>query len=594
VYATASPAKWETLRKLGLDDDHLASSRTLEFEERFAGRRFDVVLNSLAGEFVDASLRLLGPGGRFLEMGKTDIRDSGQVARDHDGVTYRAFDLMSSGPERIGQLLTALMELVDGGVLTPLPTATWPVARVADALRHVREARHVGKVAVTMPPPLGQGTALITGGTGALGRLVARHLVTEHGVRHLVLAGRGGPDAPGAGAITDELSGLGADVRLVACDVADRDSLGALLADITADRPLSVVAHAAGVLDDGVLAAMTAERFDTVLAPKADAAWHLHELTRDHPPAAFWLFSSAAGTFGNPGQANYAAANAYLDALAAFRRAAGLPATALAWGLWESSGAMTGGLGDTDRARLSRGGFGALPAEAGLALLDAAWARDDTWTLPTRLDVAALRAGPAVPPLLADLAGGPARPRAAGATGAGRATASDLAGRLAGLDAAQAEELLVETVRENAAAVLGHADVAAVAAGRAFKEVGFDSLTAVELRNRLTAATGLRLPSTVVFDHPTPAALAAALRVRLVPDVAAAPPPDDDAARVRRALAAIPEQRLREAGIWDVLLDLSGVSGSAAESAGDDDDPLDDLDNLDADRLMELALGDGE
>ncbi|MGH3377988.1 MAG: polyketide synthase dehydratase domain-containing protein, partial [Actinoallomurus sp.] len=196
VYATASPAKWETLRKLGLDDDHLASSRTLEFEERFAGRRFDVVLNSLAGEYVDASLRLLGPGGRFLEMGKTDIRDPEQVARDHDGVTYRAFDLMSSGPERIGQLLTALMELVDGGVLTPLPTAAWPVARVADALRHVREARHVGKVAVTMPPPLGQGTALITGGTGALGRLVARHLVTEHGVRHLVLAGRGGPDAP--------------------------------------------------------------------------------------------------------------------------------------------------------------------------------------------------------------------------------------------------------------------------------------------------------------------------------------------------------------------------------------------------------------
>ncbi len=592
VYATASPAKWDALRALGLTDDRLASSRTLEFEERFGDHRFDVVLNSLAGEYVDASLRLLAKGGRFLEMGKTDVRDPEQVARDHDGVTYRAYDLMSSGPDRIGQLLTALMGLFEGGALTPLTTATWPVARVAAALRHVREARHVGKVVVTMPPPLGgSGTALITGGTGALGRLVARHLVAEHGVRHLVLAGRSGPDAPGAEELAAELRGLGADVRLAACDVADRARLAELLATIPADRPLSVVAHAAGVLDDGVLAAMTPDRLDTVLAPKADAAWHLHELTRDAPPAAFWLFSSAAGTFGNPGQANYAAANAYLDALAAYRRALGLPATALAWGLWEPSGAMTGDLGDADRARLSRGGFGALSAEGGLALLDAAWARDDAWTLPIRLDVAALRAGPAVPPLLAELAGGAARRRAAEGGGT-RAAMPGLAGRLAGLSAAQADELLVDAVREHAAAVLGHADAAAIGAARAFKEAGFDSLTAVELRNRLASATGLRLASTVVFDHPTPAALATALRVRLVPDAPAAAPADDEEARVRQVLATVPEQRLREAGVWDVLLELAGVSsGPDPEPAGD---ALDDLDGLDADRLMQLALGDGE
>jgi acyl transferase domain-containing protein/NADPH:quinone reductase-like Zn-dependent oxidoreductase/acyl carrier protein len=594
VYATASPAKWDTLRALGLDDEHLASSRTLEFAERFGGRRFDVVLNSLAGEFVDASLGLLGPGGRFLEMGKTDIRDPERVARDHEGVTYRAFDLMSSGPDRIGGLLTAVMELFEAGALTPLPTAAWHVTEVAGALRHVREARHVGKVAVTMPPPLGgDGAALVTGGTGALGRLVARHLVTEHGVRHLVLVSRSGPKTPDAAAITAELRELGAEARIAACDVADREALAGLLAAIEAERPLSVVVHAAGVLDDGVLAAMTPERLGTVLRPKADAAWNLHELTRapatGRPPVAFWLFSSAAGTFGNPGQANYAAANAYLDALAAHRRAAGLPATSLAWGLWETSGAMTAGLGDTDRARLARGGFGALSAEGGLALLDAAWARDDTWALATRLDAGALRARSSVPPLLTERAGGPERRRVA-AGGGGDAEVAALAGRLAGLSAAQAEDVLVEIVREHAAAVLGHTGVEAIEAGRAFKEVGFDSLTAVELRNRLTSATGLRLTSTVVFDHPTPAALAATLRARLVPD-AEPEAPEDDEARVRRALATIPENRLREAGIWDVLLELSGVTPAAPD---DDQDEPDDLDELDADRLIELALGEGE
>jgi polyketide synthase 12 len=589
VYATASPAKWDTLRALGLDERHIASSRTLDFAVEFGGRRFDVVLNSLAGEFVDASLGLLGDGGRFLEMGKTDIRDAEEVARDHPGVTYRAYEVMSSGPERIGQLLGEVMELFAAGALALLPTVAWPVAEVVDALRHVREARHVGKVVVTLPPPLGgEGTALITGGTGVLGRLVARHLVTEHGVRRLVLAGRTGPRSPEAEKIAAELAELGADARLVACDVADRDQVAALLDSIPG--PLSVVVHAAGVLDDGVLSTMTPERLDAVLGPKADAAWHLHELTADRPPAAFWLFSSATGTFGNPGQANYAAANAYLDALAAHRRAAGLPATSLAWGLWEPSSGMTGDLGDAGRARLARGGFGALSAEGGLALLDAAWAREDTWVLAARLEAGALRSRT---PLLTELAGGPVRRRAAaGATGG--ADAAGLAARLAGLGAAQAEDLLAETVREQAAAVLGHADASAIEPKRAFKDVGFDSLTAVELRNRLSAATGLRLPSTVVFDHPNPAALAATLRARLIPDAAPEPAAEDEETRVRRAIAAIPEQRLREAGIWDVLLELSGVTSGRTTEDQEEDEDGSDLGDLDADRLIELALGEGE
>ncbi|MFC5905379.1 SDR family NAD(P)-dependent oxidoreductase, partial [Streptomyces zhihengii] len=341
----------------------------------------------------------------------------------------------------------------------------------------------------------GDGTVLITGGTGTLGGLLARHLVTEHGVRHLVLLSRQGPDAPGAGDLTTELAELGADARVVACDAADRDALAAVLADIPAEAPLTGVVHAAGVLDDGIVTALTQERLDTVLRAKATAAANLDELTRETDLALFVLYSSASATFGTPGQANYSAANAYLDALAVRRRAEGLPGLSLAWGLWQEASGMTGHLRD----QLSTG----TSTEQGLALFDAALGLSAAHVVPVRLDLAAVRAAGEVPALLRGLVTGRVRRGVAQASGAGLA----LAQRLRSMPGARRAQVLLELVRGSAAAVLGHASVDAVGERHAFKDLGFDSLTAVELRNRLTAATGLRLPATLVFDYPSPVVL---------------------------------------------------------------------------------------
>ncbi|WP_328454220.1 SDR family NAD(P)-dependent oxidoreductase [Amycolatopsis sp. NBC_00438] len=512
VFATASEAKWDTLRALGLDDAHIASSRTLDFEAKFrdgtGGHGFDVVLDSLAGEFVDASLRLLADGGRFAEMGKTDIRDAERVAAEYPGRSYLAFDLREVAPELIRRLLGELVELFESGALRPLPVRTWDVRRAPEAFRIMSQARHTGKLVLTMPPRLDpDGTVLITGGTGTLGGLVARHLVAEHGVRHLVLAGRQGPAAAGAA----ELAGLGADVSVVACDAADRDALARLLAGIPDAHPLTAVVHAAGVLDDGVLDALTPERLARARRPKVDAVLNLHDLTRDDDLAAFVVFSSAAGVLGNAGQGGYAAANAFLDAFAQHHRTAARPVTSLAWGLWEPGSAMTGHLDHTGRDRMSRAGVRPLSAEQGLALFDAACAVDAALLVPIRL--AAPAAHTAVPALLRGLVRTPTR--RALADGSGRA-ASALADRLAGLPDGDRDGVLLDLVRSHVAAVLGHAAPAAVDADRAFKELGFDSLTAVELRNRLATATGARLPATLVFDHPTPVALARHLRGELL------------------------------------------------------------------------------
>ncbi|NEA99061.1 type I polyketide synthase [Streptomyces sp. SID13726] len=370
-----------------------------------------------------------------------------------------------------------------------------------------------------------EGTVLVTGGTGALGRLTARHLVTAHGVRHLLLTSRQGAEAPGAAELAAELAESGADVTFAACDAADRDALEALLAGIPADRPLRAVLHLAGALDDGTLAALDAERLDTVLRPKADAAWNLHDLTRGLDLTAFVLFSSLAGVVGSPGQAGYAAGNTYLDALAAHRRAAGLPGTSLAWGLWASAGAMTGHLGDTDRRRMASGGVLPLDDAHGMRLLDAACADGHGPLLvPAHLDLPALRtraAATGLAPLWRTLV--PVRARRT-AAGAGAVPDTAWADRLAALPEADRARELTALVRPQAAAVLGHGSPDAVDATRAFKDLGFDSLTAVDLRNRLTAATGVRLPVTLVFDHPTPEALAARLAEELLGRTAPARP----------------------------------------------------------------------
>ncbi|WP_435882329.1 type I polyketide synthase [Streptomyces kronopolitis] len=529
VFGTASPGKWETLRSSGLDAAHIASSRELDFERSFlettGGRGVDVVLDSLAREFVDASLRLLPRGGRFLEMGKTDVRDPGEVAAAHEGVRYRAFDLFDAGPERIGEMLTALVALFEQDVLRPLPLTAWDVRKAPEAFRYLSQAKNVGKVVLTMPVPLdAEGTVLVTGGTGGLGALVARHLVTAHGVRHLVLSSRRGPRAPGAAALRDELVALGAEVTVAACDTADREALRELLGSVPRRHPLTAIVHTAGVLDDGVLSSLTPERLDAVLMPKADAVSALHEATRGEDLAAFVVFSSVAGMFGGSGQGNYSAANAFLDAFAQARNGVGLPATALAWGPWAPGAGMTGELAEADLRRMTRGGMVPFTAEQGMAAFDAAFRTAEAVYAPVRLDHAALRAPQSAPPaLLRGLVTGSARRSAASAAAGG--AAENLRTGLAALPPAEREPAVLELVRAQAALVLGHAGSEAVEPARDFRGLGIDSLTAVELRNRLGAAIGLRLPATLVFDYPSPTALARHVCTELFGDDEAAATP---------------------------------------------------------------------
>ncbi|MFG1778105.1 type I polyketide synthase [Micromonospora sp. NPDC049048] len=420
----------------------------------------------------------------------------------------------SENPDRI--VLLDVDDDAPAAALLPAALATGePQLGVrAGQLRVPRLTRLGPPPAEASGPDLAAGTVLVTGATGLLGRLVARRLVTRHDVRHLLLVSRSGADAPGVAALVDELAGLGATARVVACDVTDRDALALLVDQLPADLPLTGVVHAAGVLDDGVLPALTPDRFDTVLRPKVDAAWHLHELTEKLDLAAFVLFSSAAGLFGGPGQANHAAANCFLDALAQHRRDRGLPALSLAWGPWVND-TGDGQTGHVDEARMNRGGFVPLGADEGMDLFSEALRFAEPVVVPVNLDLALIgRHGPAaVPPVLRSLV----RPAT---TGAARAAERDPAEALRETLAATAEgdrdQVLSDLVRTHAAAVLGYASIRSIDVERGFVELGFDSLTAVEFRNRLNAATGLRLPSTLIYDRPTTAALVEYLRGALL------------------------------------------------------------------------------
>ncbi|MFJ2570892.1 type I polyketide synthase [Streptomyces halstedii] len=381
------------------------------------------------------------------------------------------------------------------------------------------------------------GTVLVTGGSGSLGTAFARHLVATHGVRHLLLVGRRGADAPGSAELCAELAELGAEVTVAACDVADRTALAALLADVPPAHPLTGVVHTAGVLDDGVIPALTPERLARVLRPKADAALALHELTRDSDLAVFALFSSVAGVFGSGGQGNYAAANAFLDALAQHRRALGLPGTSIAWGPWQQSGGMTATLREADLRRMARSGFVPLRTEEGLALFDAAVEGQDAVVVAARLDPAA--AGTPGAPLSRVPGRGPVRRASTALTRSG-AGGGSLGRRLAAAPAPARGALLLSEVLAEAGLALGHSpEGPEIDADRALAELGLDSLAAVELRNRLAAVTGLALPATLLFDYPTPRAVAAHLEERwsqaapgepVAPEAPDAPVPEGTAA----------------------------------------------------------------
>jgi pimaricinolide synthase PimS3 len=419
-----------------------------------------------------------------------------------------------------------------------------------------------------------EGTVLVTGGTGVLGQLIARHLVRSHGVRHLLITSRRGVAAPGAAELTASLGELGASVTIEACDLADREAAATLIAGVPAEHPLTAVIHTAGVVDDGVLLALTPERMDTVLRPKVDAAWHLHELTAELDLAAFVLYSSAGGTLGAAGQANYSAANVFLDALAHHRAALGKPAVSLAWGLW-SEGGMSGELAETDLIRMARSGVFGLSFADGLELFDATFGTSQPSLVPVRLDMSGLRADAHVPAMLRGLVrggtvydgtvhggtvhGGLTR----GGSGPRRPpVVDDSWSRIVALPAAERGRALLDLVCGTAAVVLGHEKRDAVDPRKGFIELGFDSLTAIELRNRLDTVTGKRLPATLIFDHPSAAALAEFLGEDLAD---ASSPVDSQLSGLETALR---EAVLDEDGRAKVVARLKALL--TAYSSGDD------------------------
>jgi acyl transferase domain-containing protein/acyl carrier protein len=464
-----------------------------------------------------------------------------------------------------------------GDVLTPR------LARVARGANAEDEGSSDSGVAPFGP----RGSVLITGGTGDLGRFLARHLVARHGVRSVILASRRGPLAPGAPELEAELTDLGCDsVITVACDVADRDQLKALLDSVPREHPLRWVVHAAATLDDGVIGSLTHERLDGVLAPKLDAAWHLHQLTEHLDLSAFVLFSSVMGVLGGPGQANYAAGNAFLDALAAHRRSLGLTGASMAWGGWADASIFTR-LGDLDTTRSARFGIGGLETQEALDLFDAAYATGGALSIPMRLDTSVLRASArasVISPMLRKLIRVPSR--------AGRDRAGSLRRRLLATPEGEREGVMLDTLRAEAAVILGHASPRAIDPKSAFKQLGFDSLGAVELRNRMNLATGLQLPSTLVFDYPTPDALAGYVLTRMFPEKHDLEG-DPDEAEIRRALASVPLDRIRELGLMEVLLrladsaDLAQAGDVQATALGD---RVRMIDTMDLEELVEKAM----
>ncbi len=501
-------------------------SRSLAFVDEIEaitlGDGVDVVLNALASEFIPASFAALSPSGRFVEIGKRDIWTSAQVAAVRPAAEYHPFDLgqiMRDDPGRIHDLLTELVRAVEAGELRPLPTRTFKLSDAAAAFRFMAQARHIGKI-VLVPdevdasvPVRADGTYLIAGGLGALGLAVAAWLV-ERGARHIALLGRSAPSSSASAAIRD-LEAAGARVLTLSVDLGSREQLVAALTHIRGALPeLRGVIHAAGVLDDGPIGQQSWERFAPVLRPKVDGAWNLHDLTQTSPLDLFILFSSASVWLGSSGQASYAVANAYLDALAQQRRWLGRPALSVGWGPWAGDG-MAGRLGPADRQRLERRGLGHMPPALALEALDVLWRSGAAQALALKVDWT--RYAQRETPLCRRLVPHAATPAAA------KPTKADLLQSIAAAPPGRVRGMLLAHTRALALRVLGLNAGQAVDPRQPLQELGLDSLMAVELRNALGASLERALPTTLLFDYPTLDALTDYL-LPLVGNVAAAPP----------------------------------------------------------------------
>jgi len=510
VFATASPAKWEFLRALGIK--HVMSSRTLEFareiEALTEGQGVDIVLNSLAGEFIPKSLSVLSATGRFVEIGKTGVWAPNRVAELKPNASYFVFDLVelcSREPALIQSMLAELMRELQEGELSPLPRRVFPIQEAAHAFRTMQRAEHIGKIVVSQPagttdsrksiPLRRDGTYLVTGGLGGLGQVVSRWLVGQ-GARHLVLVGRRKPSDAARSQLA-ELEEAGARVVVMQADVSDEEQVAGVLGEIRASLPpLRGLIHAAGVLDDGVLMQQNWPRFNRVMESKADGAWNLHVLTRDLPLDFFVLFSSAASVLGSPGQSNHAAANASLDALAWYRAAQGLPALSINWGPWSEVGAAAKGLADEEARQRPRRleGVGTIAPDRGLKVLERLLSSSSVDVVVAPINWARLPGELTASPFFADCV----EPLA------DRGEQTGLLRRLKETPMDDRRSLLMAHIGNQVATVLGLSRSAPVDVTKGFFELGMDSLTSVELKNLLQSSLGLgSLPATLAFDHPT-------------------------------------------------------------------------------------------
>lgn len=479
------------------------------------------------------------------------------------GALYPAFGSVAvaevSAIERIPKGMTfaeaAAKAGREDGQIEPLPPRAFDMRMAPDVLRHMTKGRRAGEVVLCPPRRLDPtGTVLITGGTGGLARVMARYLVEEHGVRHLLLLSRSGAKAKGADELEKELADIGAkSVTLRACDVSDREQLEQVVGDIPPERGLTAVFHLAGVLDDGPISELSPERISRVLRPKVHAAFYLDELTKYLDLSAFVLFSSAVGTLGNAAQGNYAAANAALDALAVRRQRGGLPGLSLAWGPWQGAG-MTARLDEALQRRLRRAGFVPMDEAHGMRLLDEALGRPDAALLPMPLDRQALqRAANEAPETVTPMLRRLVRPERKVSPGA--ASRNQLADTLSQLPEEAREEAVLDAVRAEVAAVMGLPGAEAVPKEQPLLEFGVDSLMAVEVRNRLSSLVGEKLPVSWVFDYPTVRGMSVALTERLGEGMATAP--EDEEEQLRRVLTSIPISKLRDAGLLSELLRMS-------------------------------------
>ncbi len=566
IFATASRDKWPVLRDLGVE--HIYDSRTLDFAAGVladtSGMGVDIVLNTLTGPgFVEKNLAVLSLKGRFVEVSKRDVWDAARIAGVRPDVSYALVDLAemtAKQPVVVQSMLQGLITKFQDGVLSPLPRTCFPLAEVSSAFRCLVQAKHIGKIVIT-PSELRRvslredGTYLITGGLGGLGLLMARWMV-ERGAKYLTLMGRHAPRQEAQSQL-DGLNRLGATVTVVQADIADTAQVARALSLIDRSRPLRGIIHAAGVLDDGALVNHSVARFADVLAPKLQGGWNLHALTQDEPLDFFVMFSSVASLLGSAGQGNHAAANAFLDMLAHYRRAMGLPALAINWGAWSEIGVAAPLV-----EQIRRQGLGAISPEEGKQILDRLWFSPSAQVGVIPIDWTRYNANS---PFLTEF-----RQAKAGQ----RQYSIPFIEQLRAAPANQQQHLLVQHIRTQVAQILGHQDGDAIPTSRGFRELGMDSLTSLELRNRLQTSLNCQLPPGLVFNHPTVEAVAQYIGQHVVETH----PTGDTTQQVTRVLPRQPAAALKAKPADPLMrerrLDSKGISLCVCEWGADSGSPV--------------------